>query len=208
MAVSTQDMKQGGDVVIHCKGEWTCCQREQAQAKVDNYNKNLPLTIVDKVSATDRAAKEICQRSARNQMDADMAANQDVAAKKYATSPCLAKQLEDASSPGSARSDMKLQMDHPVEVKVGGPATVALKALDGQINNFFGTSFAQSKGNKLREQGQEKIGSVSLVCNPPCKPPGEGDENKPYSTGVQSSRPPQPGGTVEYRISPASAWAT
>jgi hypothetical protein len=207
MADCTQDLKEGGDATIHCKGEWTCCQREQAQAKVKNYNKNAPLTIVDKVTDAQKEEKEICQADARDQMDEDMAADKDSASDKYATSPCLAKQLKDSSSPGTARSDMKLQMDHPVEVKVGGPTTTQLLALDPQINNFFGNSFARIKGNKLRKDKQDKIASVSLVCNPPCKPPGEGDEKKSYCEGPHSDRPPQPGGKVEFRSGPSAAWA-
>src|SRR5262245_16688186 len=119
MTVPNQPPLVGADVVIHCKGEWTCCEREQAQKKVENYNKNAPLKIRDKVTTEMNKEKDKCQAEACAQMDADMKADPAGAAKKYSGgSPCLEKQLREYKPPEKARSGLNLQMDHPVEVKV------------------------------------------------------------------------------------------
>ena len=190
-----------GDVIILCDDEWTCCQREQAQAKVKEYNKNTPLTITDKVTEAQKDLKKECQADACKAMDKEMGQDQDAAADKFATSPCLAEQLKE---PGASRSSLNLEMDHPVEVKVGGPETTALKALDKKINNFMGNAFARNTGNNMLDENHDTVESVSLVCKPPCKPPRKGDEKKPYNAGKKRSYPKSPDPS---RVSPKRAVA-
>jgi hypothetical protein len=180
-------------VILLCDATWTCCQREQCQAKVDNYNKQKPLKILSKVTKEDKRKKKNCQASETNRLMREMEKDPKKGSADNATSPCLAEQMEkDFASGKTSTSEMGVEMDHPVEVKVGGPADTTLKALDKKINNFLGNAFARNTGNNLLKQGETEIESVSLVCNPPCQPPKAGDEKKNYSTGSQSAYPPSP----------------
>lgn len=179
----------GSDVVIRCDKGWTCCQREQAKAKTENLNAGCPLTIKSKVSKTSKRAKKNCQSRETNRFLNEMEADPKKGAADNASSPCLAEQLQRDWNGGSrSTSELDVQMDHPVEAKLGGPANTALKALDTQVNNFFG-GVAKNLGNKMRKAGHTEIASLSLVCPPPCKPPKAADTNTDYSCGKRTTYP-------------------
>ena len=77
-----------------------------------------------------------------------------------------------------------------------------LKALDEEINGFFGNIVAKNTGDNMVAKGNKEVESMSLVCKPPCKPPRAADKNKDYSTGRRKVYPKKPAaGTV----SPQSA---
>lgn len=194
----------GADVIILCHDEWTCCQREQAKAKVEGYNKECPLSIRSKVTKSSKRAKKNCQARANTAFLNAMKENPASGSKAQATSPCLAEQLEnDWNNNKKGLKELKVEMDHPIEVKVGGPSSTTLKALDKKINNFMGNAFAKNTGNNMLKAGETEIKSVSLVCEQPCKPPKAGDENKDYSTGEKKSYPENPPNVVSPRIAAA-----
>lgn len=176
-----------GDVIILCDSKWTCCQREQAKAKVTGYQKECPMKIKKKVSKTQKRAKERCQSRQTSAMDREMKLDQDAAADKFSASPCLASQLKKT---GASRSGMNLEMDHPREVKWSGPANTKLKALDDEINGFMG-GVTKNIGDKMLKKTppQDTVQSVSLICKPPCKPPLAKDKDTSYSTGPKRSYP-------------------
>ena len=91
---------------------------------------------------------------------------------------------------------LRVQMDHTVEVKWGGPASPdGLLALGSRVNNFFG-SICKRTGDDMMKgtPPQEEISAVHFVCNPPCRPPKAADKNKNYSTGPAGKSPPAPVG--------------
>jgi len=179
----------GSDVVIRCDKNWTCCQREQAQAKTKNLNSNCPLTIKSKVSKTSKRAKKNCQSRETTRLLNEMEADPKKGAADNAASPCLAEQMErDWNKGDRSTSELDVQMDHPLEAKLGGPANTVLKALDTEVNNFFG-GVAKNIGNKMRKAGKTEIASLSLVCPPPCKPPKAADKNTDYSCGKRTTYP-------------------
>lgn len=193
MATIGQAMFVGTDVIVRCDDNWTCCQREQAQKKVENLHGACPCPIkTRKVSSTSKKAKKNCQSRETGRLLREMDADPAQGAKDNASSDCLAEQMErDWKNGKQSTSDMDVQMDHPVEVKFGGPANTTLKALDSEVNNFFG-GVAKNISAKMVAQGQSEITSFSLVCGPPCKPPKASDKNKDFSTGPKKSYPKNP----------------
>jgi hypothetical protein len=83
-------------------------------------------------------------------------------------------------------------MDHGQEVKYNGPANATLKALDLEVNGFFGNIVAKNVGDEMLDQGIDKPTSFSLVCKPPCKPPKAADKNKDFSYGKKKAFPRKP----------------
>jgi hypothetical protein len=166
----------GGNIIIKCDSKWTCCQRQQAAAKVRAMNKELPKNIRAGVSDKMKKRKRDCQDDARDAMD-DAPSNEEraAAAKKAGAAPCVVKALEE----GKTRSELGLEMDHPLDVKLGGaPDGVDLIPLDGDVNLFFG-GVAQHAGDEMRDKNRSvKCESVSLVCPPSapgCPEPGDPD---------------------------------
>ncbi|MCA8950140.1 MAG: hypothetical protein KDE27_11605 [Planctomycetes bacterium] len=163
----------GTEIAIKCDGRWGCCQREQAKAKVEAMNRVIAdrspavrptlSSVPHKVYGNVRGAADAFAASAANVMDA--APDQAAEAKKRGSPDCLSKEL---AKPGKSRSSMDLQMDHPLDVKLGGlPGPEgALMPLDRSVNNAFG-GFAKTTGNRLGA-GQQ-VSKVTLLC-PPVKP--------------------------------------
>lgn len=170
MPCGGQATYEGSEVFIECDGDWDCCQREQAKAKVENYNKNLPMSPQGVLSAAVNSLKSECCTDEWTQMQKDMNADPAAGARKWATSPCLAEKLEDEWDPDgdNSRKGLGINLDHQVEVKLGGPPTVPLKALNEDVNRMFGNR-AKEVANNI---GQD-ITAVYLICpnDPPCTPP-------------------------------------
>jgi hypothetical protein len=191
----------GSDIIILCDDEWTCCQREQAQAKVDGYNAEIahpdqpgPMELWAFVRKHLRDTKEACQKKAGGDFLRRMknASDKKQVATDNSTSDCLGEQIAEKWKDEANLTDLGIDMDHPIEVKFGGPADTALLALDKTINRFFGTAVAKNTGDNMLEAGVEEIEGVSLVCKPPCTPPREEDKNKDYSTGKHATYPENP----------------
>ena len=180
----------GSDIIIQCDENWTCCQREQAKAKTDKLNEKCPLNIRKSVSARSKRAKKNCCARETGRFIREMTANPDAASKKNTTSPCLAEKVKDDWDNGKKSTrQMGVQMDHDLEVKLGGPARGTLKALDEEINGFFGNIVAKNTGDNMRAKGRTEVESVSLVCKPPCPPPKKSDKNNDFSTGKRKKFP-------------------
>lgn len=180
----------GGNIIILCDSKWTCCQRQQAQYKVKAMNKRLPKFIREAVTDEMSDIKEQVQADERDAMDAHESADDRAdAAEKAGAAPCVVDELRK----GKSRSQMKLQMDHPLDVKLGGAARTKLIPLDAKINRFFG-GVAKNAGDQMREDGNKKLESVSLVCpaEPPCKKPHEDGVGKSYDQGKKKEYPEEP----------------
>lgn len=183
MPCGGQATHTGGVVEIECKGDWTCCQRAQAKEKVKNYNKECPMTPQGVLDDSVLEEKAECCKAFWDKFKTDMAANPKTAAKKHATGglECLADQMEKDWNNGKQSAEpMNLDGDHPIECKIGGAATQALKALDARVNGFFGRRLKVVANDMLGPPAQ-KITEVHLICpnDPPCKP-----EPKPQSFSV------------------------
>jgi hypothetical protein len=183
----------GSEVIIECDGSWSCCQREQAQAKVNSLNGACPSEIRGKLSRPTKRVKKRAQARAAREMDDMTPAERGQC--PPAVSPCLAEEL---AKPGKTRAGKGLQMDHAVDTKWGGPSDPGeLLALDSSVNNFFG-GVAKVTGKDMRreaglsEKSSERgptVEKFSMICKPPCDPPKAGDENKDYSVGRRSKFP-------------------
>jgi hypothetical protein len=193
MADIGQATFDGGDILIKCDGKWTCCQRQQAAAKVRAMNKELPKNVRKIVSAALNDRKEAAQEDARDAMDdAATPAERAAAAKAAGAAPCVVEAL----AKGKSRSKLKLEMDHPLDVKLGGAADgVALIPLNRTINGFFG-GVARNAGNEMRDVNDSvKVESVSLICppsKPGCPPPGDPDGHS-HNAGPRRAYPDSPG---------------
>jgi hypothetical protein len=191
MADIGQATFDGGDILIKCDSEWTCCQRQQAAAKVRAMNTELPKNIRPKVPPAMNRVKAEAQRKARDAMDAASPAKRAADAKAAGAAPCVVEAL----AAGKTRSELKLEMDHPLDVKLGGAADgVDLIPLDRKINGFFG-GVARNAGNEMRDQNTTvKCESVSLVCPPSetgCPAPGDPDGHS-HEAGPRSDYPTAP----------------
>jgi hypothetical protein len=135
--------------------------------------------------------KAEAQRKARDAMDAASPAKRAADAKAAGAAPCVVEAL----AAGKTRSELKLEMDHPLDVKLGGAADgVDLIPLDRKINGFFG-GVARNAGNEMRDQNTTvKCESVSLVCPPSetgCPAPGDPDGHS-HEAGPRSDYPTAP----------------
>ena len=159
---------KGSEVFIECDGDWDCCQREQAQAKCNNYNDNCPLDPQGVLSNAVKSLKGTHCKDEWAAMQNDMNADKKAGAQKWATSPCMADKLEKEWTATTDRTTLDINMDHQVEVKLGGLAKAPLKALDRTVNQKFGSK-AKEVGNNIGTN----ITAVYLLCpnNPPCSPP-------------------------------------
>jgi hypothetical protein len=198
MADIGQATFDGPDIIIKCDGEWTCCQRQQAAAKVRAMNKELPSKIRKNVSEKMKSRKEKCQKDARKAMDAATPSENAQNARAAGAAPCVVEALEN----GETRSDLGLEMDHPLDVKLGGAADgVGLIPLDGDVNGFFG-GVAKNAGDEMRDKNSTvKIESVSLVCppSPPgCPKPGDPDGHS-HNAGPKRTYPDPPGWVTPQR---------
>lgn len=182
-----------GDLVkILCDEDWTCCQREQAKAKTEAYKADQPLklrpTPTPAAKATVMAEKAACQKADGDKMIKSMPGGAD----QWATSPCLADQMKKDWAAGKKGVDpLGVQMDHPVDWKVGGATVQPLKALDKKINNFFGTTVAKAQGDKMIADGKTHMKKVELVCKPPCTPPHNAATTD-FSTNKRTVYPASP----------------
>lgn len=201
MTVIGQSTFVGGDVTIVCDGSWTCCQRQQAREKVKSLNDEikgppaggLPIrTDADLLKNAENEAKELCQADAWRDFKSGMKKDPDATAKKYATHPCQEEELKQKWKSGKKSStELGVQMDHPVEVKFGGPANTDLRALDTKVNNFFG-GVSKNTGNNMLAQGQTTVDSVTLICPADKKCPEDNSEPK----GKQHSDFPKTPGPI------------
>jgi hypothetical protein len=167
---------------MECDENWTCCQREQARQKADAYNNDIaadgPLPIFP-VSPDVEAAKELCQGNAgarfKRQMKKGPAAAEQ-AAKNAGAPDCLAEEIKNKVSAGAKNlKDAGIEMDHPVDVRFGGPANTDLVPLDREVNNAFG-GMAKNVGNDMLAAGQTEVTGLVLYC-----PPSKGCPNKDFS---------------------------
>jgi len=212
MANFGQSTFVGSEVVIECGDKMSCCDREQAKAKTDGYNKEIAGDPGDPKSGgpmqispgsgdlcnTKCTAQAEAWRSFREKMDnAGSAAERQQIAKDNAMSDCIGESVASSWESGRRTSrGLRVQMDHTVEVKWGGPASPdGLLALGSRVNNFFG-SICKRTGDDMMKgtPPQEEISAVHFVCNPPCRPPKAADKNKNYSTGPAGKSPPAPVG--------------
>jgi hypothetical protein len=112
-------------------------------------------------------------------------------ARAAGAAPCVVEALEK----GKTRSQLGLEMDHPLDVKLGGAADgVALIPLDGTINGFFG-GVAKNAGDEMREQNTTvTVQSVSLVCPPSSPGCRKGDpDGHSHNAGPKRTYPESPG---------------
>src|SRR5262245_54493609 len=106
MADIGQATFDGGNLLIKCDGKWSCCQRQQAAAKVRAMNKALPKNIRESVSPALNDRKEACQKDARDAMDdASTPQERADAAKAAGAAPCVVEALEK----GKSRSKLGLE---------------------------------------------------------------------------------------------------
>lgn len=209
MANFGQAIFVGTEVVVTCGKKMSCCDREQAKAKVDNYNKEIkgdpadpeslpgPLNISPgsgDLGSTKCTAQADAWRSFRDKMEAAQTpAERKKIAIENSVSPCVGEAVADRWERGRRTSrGLGVQMDHMVEVKWGGPAGLdGLKALGSRVNNFFG-SVSKRVGDDMLNQtpAREDITAIHFVCDPPCRPPRKGDEQNNYSTGPAGSSVP------------------
>jgi hypothetical protein len=176
MANCAQATMRGSTMVVECDDRWDCCQRAQAKAKVARMKKAM-LELTDprvRAPGFSRAKGDDWCKSQRKQMDNKSPADQAQAARDAGAPECLAKQLEGDPANGVApksRADLDLALDHPLDMKLGGPAMPQhLMPLDPKVNGAFG-SFARVCGDKLGTG--KKLGDVQLVCPPSGNCPGE-----------------------------------
>jgi hypothetical protein len=209
MANFGQAMFVGSEVVVECGKKMSCCDREQAKAKCDNYNAEIankdapgPLNISpgsSELGSTKCTAQADSWRDFRDKMsNASTPAERKQIAIDNSVSPCVGEAVADRWERGRRTSrGLGVQMDHMIEVKWGGAASPeGLKALGSRVNNFFGSISKRVGDDMLKSTPpKEDITAIHFVCDPPCRPPKKGDENKNYSTGpAGKSAPTGPAG--------------
>lgn len=204
MANIAQATFEGGDVFIQCNPKWDCCQREQAKEKVKALNNACkppppktntgPLKVRGKLpKATNRVKKRAQDRACRA-MDAKTPAERAKGVKP----PCLAEKLKEKT-----RSSAKVEMDHAVDTKWGGPSDPGkLVPVDRRVNGALGT-IAKNVGNDMRKARTDKstppeVTSVSLIC-PPSAPGCPGPPKQDFSGGAGKPWPASPSNAVRTR---------
>ncbi|GHD03937.1 hypothetical protein GCM10007320_64430 [Pseudorhodoferax aquiterrae] len=181
MANVAQATFVGGDIVIECDDRWGCCQRAQAKAKVQSMNREIargPKRVQGVLSAVTTAQKDRIQGRAKRKFDAIPSDSARAADARARGAPdCLADEIEK----GASRADLNIQMDHPLDVKLGGLASAKLTPLDGAVNLAMGL-FAKNVGNDMGAGTQ--VTGVSLIC------PGNGNcPGEDHSVGTRTSFP-------------------
>lgn len=173
----------GSDLVIRCDDRWDCCQRAQAKAKAKAWNDNLPgAGILKKVTPAQSAVKAATQRKANAAYDKLSPDEQADKAVEDGAPDCVGKKMK--GPPPKTRKQLKYQMDHPLDVKVGGDPAASLTPLDRHVNRAYG-SVAKNAGNEALNEGETEIASISLVC--PKSDPGCPNEN--HNTGKKRKYP-------------------
>jgi hypothetical protein len=195
MADFGQATFKGTEVVITCGEKMSCCQREQAKAKTEEYQREIaggdlppgPLQIADSVEELERTKKTAQERAGnrlKKKMDGKSKQEKQDIAKAHGASDCFSEQMADGA---------KYQMDHRVDAKWGGAADMDdFTPLDPKVNNFFG-QVTQKVGDAMLRAGTDEISNVVLVCPPPCSPPGTPGD---YSTGSRVTSGPLPAPAV------------
>jgi hypothetical protein len=191
MANVAQATFTGGDVIIRCDDKWTCCQRAQAKQKTETLNQACidaapeGIKVRPKLTKATKRVKKRAQQRETRRMDRKGPA----ARAKGVTPACLAKILTEKT-----RAKAKVQMDHPVDTKWGGPSDpkTGLVPVDAKVNNFFG-SVAKNTGDAMRnKKPPQNVESFTLICPGPCKPPDEKDKNTDFSAGAGKPWPDPP----------------
>lgn len=200
MANIAQATFEGGDVFIQCNPKWDCCQRAQAQRKVEALNnacdpaKGGPLKVRGKLSKATNRVKKRAQDRASRAMDRKSPADRA----KGVQPLCLAEKLKDKTRKGA-----KVEMDHPVDTKWGGASDPGgLEPVDRKVNGAMGT-IAKNVGNDMRKARTDKssspeVTSVSLIC-PPSAPGCPGPPQQDFSGGARKSWPAPPTNVVRTR---------
>ena len=167
-------------MVVQCDDRWSCCQREQAKAKVTRMNEALkpPANPVVQPPGFSRGKGDNWCKSQAKRMDKMSSADQAQEARAAGAPDCLAEQLEGNPSkniPPSSREKLGLALDHSLDMKLGGrPMQQHLMPMDSKVNGAFG-SFARVCGDKVGTGN--KVSEVKLVCppSPTGCPPGSKD---------------------------------
>lgn len=201
MANCAQATLRGSEMVVECDDRWDCCQRAQAAAKVRRMNERIqqsPSSSAPRVRAPgfSRGKGDDWCKSNAKQMDKLSPQGQAQLARDAGAPECLAKKLEgDATTnppvPPQSRKDLGLALDHPLDMKFGGPAMPQrLLPLDPKVNGAFG-SFARVIGDQVG--AGNKLEKVSLIC-PPSQTGCPGED---HSTKNDQGQPPNPIGMFE-----------
>jgi hypothetical protein len=182
MTTVAQATYMGNEIIVECDGRWDCCQREQAKHKVRQMNANLPGNgIQSRVTRAMNRAKAKAQDTAAARLDALTAREQAEEAEAAGAAPCLVKKMRE----GGTRKSMGLQMDHPLDVKLGGVVSPpTMTPLDAAVNNAMG-GLAKNTGNRMANQGATAVEKVTLIC-PPSYP---GCPNENHSEGERTEFP-------------------
>src|SRR5580765_4767065 len=106
----------GEDLIIQCDSRWDCCQREQAKHKVRAMNANVPgAGLQSTLSKAVNAQKKAAQSMATQRMDNSTPGERAEDAEEAGAAPCLVEKLKK----GGDRASLKLEMDHPLDCKLG-----------------------------------------------------------------------------------------
>ena len=154
MANCAQATLRGGEMVVECDDRWDCCQRAQAKAKVDGMNRALQRSSNPTIQPPgfDRSRGDAWCDSQRNRIDQMSSQGQANEARQRGAPECLAQQLEgdptaSPPKPPQTRRGLGLALDHPLDMKLGGPAMPGLVPIDAKVNGAFG-SFAKNAGDQ------------------------------------------------------------
>jgi hypothetical protein len=217
-------------IVIKCNPDWDCCQREQAKNKVDGMRKDIAAGTRKTIFSADdmdlnlgpsglRAISvnwtkaRYCDH-VRNRYETmkpteppeDRRRAQATEARDAGAAPCLVEKIESGETTIS-----QLELDHPLECKLGGNPLAKLVPLDRTINAAFG-AIACGRGRQIasayatkqetasaqevidgvkkekEEKGEPPISGVSLICPPsspgcPTVESGEAQPNGDVTSG-------------------------
>ena len=178
MANCAQATLRGNEMVVECDDRWDCCQRAQAAAKCKRMQQAIDTLSNPTVrpAGFSRAKGDDWCKSNIKQIDKMDAKGQGQYARSAGAPECLAKKLEGDDNanpkvPPQSRKDQGLALDHPLDMKLGGPAMPQrLLPLDPKVNGAFG-SFARVCGDKLG--AGNKLDKISLYCPPSGSCPSE-----------------------------------
>jgi hypothetical protein len=139
--------------------------------------------------------KDACQTKHNEDFDSKTPEQRAQDAKDAGAAPCLVEQIRQGRTrqfgnvppPGPHAG---LQMDHPLDSKLGGDPVCKLIPLDANVNNMFGV-----RGQSIEKMATEgrTIKGVALICPPEppeggCKPPHDGGKGKSFNAGTKHGR--------------------